>query len=165
MGWIVPRDTSTGRFLKGSGRPILIRLREKLSLGRGHCWVWNGARNARGYGVIGIGGHDGSTVLVHRLLFESRFGAVPVGMDLDHVCRNPSCANPAHLEVVDHRTNVLRGSLRTVAIHNSGMCHRGHPRSESYLTADGAVIYCKTCRREYRQEWRQRRRAEGLRVT
>src|SRR5258708_7661032 len=36
-------------------------------------------------------------------------GRIPKRLELDHTCRNRNCINPAHLEAVTHRVNVLRG--------------------------------------------------------
>ena len=70
------------------------------------CWEWTAARKANGYGSFAIGaGH----VYPHRFAYTMLVGPIPAGLDLDHPCRNRGCANPAHLEPVTRRTNVLRG--------------------------------------------------------
>lgn len=33
----------------------------------------------------------------HRVVYEARFGAIPAGHHLHHVCRQRACVNPAHL--------------------------------------------------------------------
>lgn len=67
------------------------------------CWVWQGhIQKGTGYGTLGI--H-----LAHRLSWERVNGSVPEGLDLDHLCRVRCCINPAHLEPVTRRENVMRG--------------------------------------------------------
>jgi len=60
------------------------------------CWVWTGAVNKGGYGVFAI--TPKVTRLAHRIAYELAVGAVPAGLQLDHLCRNRRCVNPAHLE-------------------------------------------------------------------
>jgi HNH endonuclease len=44
-----------------------------------------------------------------RVYYEERFGPVPVGTELDHLCRVRACINPDHLEPVTHAENCRRG--------------------------------------------------------
>jgi hypothetical protein len=48
-------------------------------------------------------------LLVHRDVYEQLVGPIPEGLVLDHLCRNRSCCNPAHLEPVTTAENVRRG--------------------------------------------------------
>jgi hypothetical protein len=71
------------------------------------CWEWQRAKCLIGYGRIRI---DGKAMAAHRMTYEQAHGPIPDGMGLDHLCRNPSCVNPAHLEPVTHVENVRRGA-------------------------------------------------------
>lgn len=46
----------------------------------------------------------------HQVFYELHVGPIPRGLELDHLCQNPSCVNPAHLEPVTHAENVRRGA-------------------------------------------------------
>ena len=48
-------------------------------------------------------------VYAHRALYENVNGPVPYGLQLDHLCRVPSCVNPDHLEPVTPAENCRRG--------------------------------------------------------
>lgn len=58
------------------------------------CWLWTGAKNRDGNGVI----WDGGAVGAHVVAYVKAFGPVPAGARVVHTCRNPSCVNPQHLK-------------------------------------------------------------------
>ena len=73
------------------------------------CWEWQGSHSGNGRG----GGYprmslDGQTVAVHRVMYIQINGYVPSKKQIDHVCRNRCCVNPAHLEMVTHKENIKR---------------------------------------------------------
>lgn len=69
------------------------------------CWNYTGTLNGNGYGQLAV---EKSLFLVHRLSFTHFRGAIPKGMVLDHLCRNPRCFNPKHLEAVSLAENSRR---------------------------------------------------------
>lgn len=80
------------------------------------CLVYMGSLD-RGYGKM----NDGlRTYRVHRLVYETVVGEVPAGLDLDHLCRNRACANPAHLEPVTRKVNLNRGAGAGGALWRDG---------------------------------------------
>lgn len=72
------------------------------------CWAWTAGTadhgNAR-YGQFHIAGR---TVSAHRAAYTLLVGMIPDGLQIDHLCRNTLCVNPAHLEAVTQRENILR---------------------------------------------------------
>ena len=74
------------------------------------CWVWLGAKMRNGYGQLVVGGVH---YAAHRYAYQELVGAIPAGLDLDHLCRNRACTNPDHLEPVTRSENLLRGLKRT----------------------------------------------------
>lgn len=84
------------------------------------CWNWMRAKDRDGYGSTCV---NGKRVSSHRAAYEVFVGPIPQGLFLDHLCRNPSCCNPAHLEPVTNRENLMRGVRKTLQTH----CKNGHP--------------------------------------
>jgi hypothetical protein len=81
------------------------------------CWIWTGptlSREACDYGRLYMGdGAEQRLVLAHRWSYEHFVDTIPEGLEIDHVkergCRSTLCVNPAHLEPVTHKINLMRG--------------------------------------------------------
>lgn len=71
------------------------------------CWEWQRGKDDNGYGKTSFEGKD---LLAHRHFYEICNGAIPEGLHLDHLCRNPGCCNPKHLEAVTCAVNLRRGN-------------------------------------------------------
>lgn len=74
------------------------------------CWLWTGSISSTGYGTHTYSGPSRRTVLAHRMVYELHRGTIPVGHDLDHLCRVTRCVNPSHLEPVTPAENCHRGA-------------------------------------------------------
>lgn len=126
-------------------KPTLAeRLWRKSERSPDGCLVWTAYRDRRGYGKIA---YNGGPVLVHRFAYELLVGPIPEGLELDHLCRNPSCWNPAHLEPVDHRTNVLRGVGPVVENARKTHCKHGHEFTPDNTVPQKGGRDCRECRR------------------
>lgn len=102
------------------------------------CWLWVAYRDPNGYGRVAMG--DGPR-LAHRVAYEALVGAVPDGLDLDHLCRVRNCVNPDHLEPVSHAENMRRGEFA-----QRDHCARGHEYTpENTKLNDKGHRYCRTC--------------------
>lgn len=68
------------------------------------CWIWIGVRGKGGYGRLSMRLPEVKTprlVYAHRVAFEVFIGEeLKPGHHVDHVCVNPSCINPGHLQQV-----------------------------------------------------------------
>jgi hypothetical protein len=124
-----------------------------------NCWEWLGYRMRLGYGQLH---HGGRTAYAHVVAYELFKGPVPDGLEIDHLCRNPGCVNPNHLEAVTHRENMLRGRTPSAAHAAKTHCHRGHPLSGENLQglSGRRERICKECRRLRRLKYRAKRLAQ-----
>jgi len=82
------------------------------------CWNWIRYINEDGYGVKSFGfDSEGKRIQnrqAHCWMYEQKYGPIPEGTELDHLCRNRRCVNPDHLEPVPHIENCHRGSCTTL---------------------------------------------------
>jgi len=115
------------------------------------CWIWGLYCDPQGYARMKVNGRPG---LAHRYAYEDVVGPVPAGCELDHLCRQPSCVNPDHLEAVTHAENVRRGWPAQKA-----HCAHGHPYDEAntYFRPNGRRD-CRACTAERQRRYQQRRR-------
>lgn len=119
------------------------------------CWPWSAARNEDGYGMFRLrrqGGMDRAHIVGYLLVY----GEIPPGMEIDHICANRACENPAHWEAITHALNIQRAATRRTA------CKHGHEYTivSSYLQVRPSgkrARICRICRSQGRIALAQRR--------
>lgn len=126
----------------------------------GGCWMWVGAATRQGYGQINV---QGRMAYAHRVSYEMAVGPIPVGLQIDHLCRNRRCVNPDHLEPVTRRENILRGDGITARNARKTHCAKGHS-----FAGDNLYVYpdgnrgCRICDRAAGRMYHRRRRTAIL---
>lgn len=139
--------------------PIADRFWAKVHVrGRDECWPWTGAGSG-GYGQIVLAG---ARVGAHRVAVVLSGRALMPGQVVDHLCRNPCCVNPHHLEVVPMAENTRRGILPqiiTAKAKQKTHCKRGHPLFGANLVSrpNGSRM-CRECQAVKASEWAARNR-------
>lgn len=124
----------------------------------GPCWIWMGAKDPQGYGRFSV---NRRARLAHKWIYECERGAVPGGLELDHLCRVPSCVRPSHLEPVTHAVNLGRSST-AMRTH----CPQGHPydAANTYHRARDHSRQCRQCIHARTRRTRRRKREERKKV-
>lgn len=120
------------------------------------CWFWKSWITREGYGQFSI--HD-KAYFAHRVSYELFKCDIPKGLILDHLCRNPSCVNPEHLEAVTYKINTLRGNAGLWQKQKTH-CPKGHE-----LRGDNLVNFeilkgwriCKICHAYQTKKYQQKR--------
>src|SRR5450631_2878208 len=142
-------------------RTLSERFEAKVVRGDG-CWEWTGTHNQDGYALMAVVSTRAvrKFMVAHRYAYETEVGAVLEGMELDHLCRNRGCVNPAHVEPVTHQVNVKRGRVAETNrehVHRAQVaaaaswrarthCPSGHEYNDvnTYITPKGHRL-CRPC--------------------
>ena len=106
------------------------------------CWEWIGGTNREGYGRFHV---DGCLTQAHRFSYELTRGQVPPELVIDHLCRNPRCVKPEHMEIVTTRENIMRGSGLAARNARKTHCIHGHLLSGDNLQPHKKWRRCRTC--------------------
>jgi hypothetical protein len=143
-----------------------LRLLNKFTIGDG-CWEWTYAVASSGYG-------RDNKKWAHRAVYEEFVGTIPVGLQLDHTCRNRKCVRPSHLEPVTPGENVRRGwgvggpsasdpqytgPRRSTLLSSRTHCDAGHEftKANTRWRKDGKGRQCRKCDAGYSAAGRLRR--------
>lgn len=105
------------------------------------CWVWTAARNPQGYGTTTYR-IDGKVrpQSAHRVAYRLLRGDPTPGLTLDHLCENPPCVNPWHLEEVPLGLNIGRSRTRG---QRGGICMdpKRAPRSHAAIKPGYRLVF------------------------
>lgn len=90
----------------------------------GRCWVWEGGKTERGYGLFYL---DSQRWRAHRWIYNRTICEIPDNLVCCHKCDNPSCERPSHLFAGTHKDNTtdckLKGRLNNPRRTH---CRKGH---------------------------------------
>lgn len=108
------------------------------------CWLWALSIGGNGYARIWF---KARYQQASRVAFEAFIAPIPSGKELDHLCRVRSCINPAHLEPVSGRENLMRGNGWGAKNARKTCCLRGHQFTTENTFRRKLGRECRECRR------------------
>jgi hypothetical protein len=123
------------------------------------CWPWQGARNAKGYGLFSV---RPKMFKAHRFAWQIEQGD-PAGLFVCHSCDNRACCNPDHLWLGTHADN-----MRDMVAKGRSACVRGNakltpkqvvairddPRTSREIATEYGVSYSTICAVRNGQNWK-----------
>lgn len=125
------------------------------------CWLWTANLDRDGYGNVEW---KGKWARAHRVAWELAYNEPPADdKNIDHLCKNRSCVNVAHMRLVDKTTSTLENTDNYCAVNKRKThCLHEHPLSGENLATraykskrrgkvfTGVQRICLTC---YPQYW------------
>jgi hypothetical protein len=116
------------------------------------CLIWTGAFNNHGYPFFSW---KGEKWLAHRLSWATYHQEDPGPQRVvDHLCEEPSCIQPTHLDACTQRENLLRGKTTLATLHSAKeTCPKGHeyePKPDHWVA--GNLRVCRECARDKARE-------------
>ena len=108
----------------------------------GDCWIWQGSVGEGGYGKYTL---DGNHVAPHRRAWELE-NKEPLGSrQADHLCHEPLCCNPAHIQPATQSENGQnRQGSRADSTHGFRNVFRNNGSYGVRLQIDGKRTYFGT---------------------
>lgn len=117
------------------------------------CWIWMAGGDRYGCFTPYRGSKQ---LLVHRFSYEMAYGLIPEGMQIDHLCGEPKCVRPDHLETVTPAENSRRSSNASALNARKTHCIHGHEftPANTYLRKLPSGALGRQCRRcNINQAW------------
>lgn len=154
---VIDTETFTNQPIKFSiNTKFLKRIFSKIKVSTENfykgvpCWEWQGAKFKEGYAQLVHTRKTGKkTITVHRLMYESFVEPIDKNLVCDHLCRVRHCVNPAHIEPVTDKVNILRGQGLCAQYAKNTHCKHGHELSGDnlrlYEYRDRISRICKQC--------------------
>lgn len=138
------QDLAKGRRYHAGRLVIPLLERYKVDPATG-CWNWTGPITWCGYGRHPV---NRKSVRAHRMFYEWHVGPIPKGLQIDHLCKNTVCVNPAHLEAVTAWENTMRSNARGAINARKTHCIHGHEFTpdNTYRDSNGWRS-CRECKR------------------
>jgi len=138
--------------------PPLTRVLTHSKINENGCWLYQARSKERGYCQFSV---NDKQVYVHRFMYEYYYDNIDTSLVLDHLCRNPTCVNPTHLEQVTQAENVHRG-FTGINMSSKTHCPQSHPYSKDntyyYNNKNGKPArHCRICNRENQKKYIQRK--------
>ena len=104
--------------------------------GPDECWNWTGTIGNHGYGVMRL---EGKYILAHRKAYFQHYGH-DAPHDVDHICRNRRCVNPAHLREATRGQNLANSPSRTTLPKGVSFCKQTK-KFIAQITVKGKTVW------------------------
>lgn len=89
----------------------------KVAVSDDGCWIFRGALDTEGYGVVGMVTAPGKygKEHAHRVVYAHLVGPIAEGLVLHHVCEVRSCVNPKEIDGLEETLAVARDTVERLS--------------------------------------------------
>lgn len=122
---------------KGVRKSLENRFWNKV-IKRENCWVWDGARDGCGYGMLAT--YPSGYVKAHRFSYRLHFGPFLNSLQVLHKCDNTFCVNPQHL-FLGTRSDNQKDSFSKGRNSNKGLKNPNRRLNEQTIAAIRSEYY------------------------
>lgn len=122
---------------------LLTRIENSYKVKENGCWEWTKGKFPYGYGKVSV---KHKALGAHRIHYQLTKGQVSDDLVIDHLCRNPACINPEHLEAVTQWENNRRGSGISSKNLIKTHCVNGHEFTKENTVIGKNRRACRTCK-------------------
>lgn len=95
-----------GNIKQISRIPYLKSALEQHVIKSDGCWGWSGYKDKQGYPKLSCGSRKTGVGSAHRASYIVHNGEIPGGLQVNHICNNPTCTNPKHLYIGTQADNI-----------------------------------------------------------
>ena len=125
------------------------------------CHISTYSIGSHGYAQVGWqveGGPDRKrdATTAHRAAWTAVWGQIPIGMTIDHTCKNYRCVNILHLRMLTNFENARRTAGRDWPL---GQCVNGHVDEYMHQQRGGKWV-CAPCMQAARDRWIEKNRTK-----
>lgn len=126
-----------------------------------HCWLF-GPNVPQTYRTFYLedGERGPGQMPAHRVAYFLAHGKLDATLVMDHLCHNPGCVRPSHLEQVTIAENVERGRVWAKTGRHGPTCRHGHPTEQFRVTKvvmrNGKMVTKTRCTGCYNAETRRK---------
>lgn len=117
------------------------------------CWEWIAGKDKDGYGIFKL---DKKVIKAYKYSYELYNGKISHNLEMDHICENRKCVNPAHLQAVSHQENCKHSQNYC---RNKTHCPLGHEYTQenTYYKIIKNKYKVRNCRECKRTRWKTKK--------
>jgi len=121
-------------------------IRKNITINSKGCWIWQGNKDKEGYARFN---YQKKKCRVHRISYLLFVDKLITNYIIHHVCGNPSCVNPGHLQQITKQEHNFRGNSASSLNNRKEKCPKcgGGYTIVKYGVSKNPRRMCKPCRK------------------
>ena len=123
--------SNKGQFQKGHKPEYTGRKEIQWTLNENGCHICiSHSKDHEGYAKQNV---KGQTRLIHRYIYEQKYGEIPNGLCVCHKCDTPACINPDHLFLGTYKDNNQNRAVKGRSFIPNGENNPNHKLTKEHI--------------------------------